>query len=331
MTIQVYPASPIPSFTYVMDQEYKTLVSEFDSGTEQRRNLRRFSKRLFQLSYRFLSLTDRNTLSDFFRNRRGSYESFWFVDAAPRKWVDEYVGRGLTESFYKAIADDGGVTTDETTAAGNATVNDMTLLPAVPAVNDAYYFGSLSLFDSIGITIGTAGVGVWTITWEYWDGDSWDALAGVSDGTAGFTVTGRVDFTRPDDWAQTTVATFSAYWVRARVSAYTSIVTQPKGTQAWSGLRLYDLHSKTTTNLTVYDNGAVVTPSFVSGGGEASVDRILFTDPPTVGNLITSDMTGYLRIKGRYGEDRFSESITTMDSSLNNFYNIESSIREVQW
>jgi len=137
-----------------------------------------------------------------------------------------------------AVADDGGATTDETTEATNATANDMTLLPAVPAVNDAYYFGGDATFEGVDLNIGTAGAGVWTITWEYWNGAAWTALSGVKDNTDGFTAAAgphSVTFTVPSDWATTTVGGIATkYWVRGRVSAYTSITTQPKGTQTWT-------------------------------------------------------------------------------------------------
>jgi len=136
-----------------------------------------------------------------------------------------------------AVADDGGVQTDETTAANDATINDMTLLPAVPAVGDAYYFGhATEMFSKLKLKIGTAGAGVWTITWEYWNGSAWTALSGVTDGTTHFRATAgdhEVTFTLPSNWAKTTIEAINAYWIRARVSAYTSITTQPKGTQSW--------------------------------------------------------------------------------------------------
>ena len=135
-----------------------------------------------------------------------------------------------------AVADDGGVTTDETAPANNDTTNDMTLLPAVPAINDAYYFGHASLWDWLELRIGTAGNGTWTITWEYWNGAAWAALHGVSDGTSGFMVSGnkQVTFMQPGDWAQTNVGGIAnLYWIRGRVSAYTSIVTQPKGNRVF--------------------------------------------------------------------------------------------------
>jgi hypothetical protein len=135
-----------------------------------------------------------------------------------------------------AVADDGGVQTDETAPANSDTANDMTLLPAIPAVNDAYYFGRPALWDWLELRIGTAGNGVWTIAWEYWNGAVWTGLIGVNDGTSGFEVSGTrlVTFAKPGDWAQTTVGGIAnLYWIRARVSAYTSILTQPKGNRAF--------------------------------------------------------------------------------------------------
>lgn len=137
-----------------------------------------------------------------------------------------------------AIADDGGVQTDETTEANNATVDDMTLLPAAPAVDDAYYFGKSSLWDWLCLNISTAGAGTWTIKWEYWNGATWVELpSGYYDTSNGFRSAGKqsVSFARPGDWATSTLMLMDLYWVRARVSSYSSITTQPLGAQAWIG------------------------------------------------------------------------------------------------
>ena len=127
----------------------------------------------------------------------------------------------------------GSVYTNETANADGYVANGMTLLPAVPSTNCAYYFGFPYLFDSISLVIGTQGAGTWTIVWEYWNGGAWAALTGVTDGTSGFTSgtgTKTVTFTRGAGWATTSVnAVGPYYYVRARVSAYTSITTQPKG------------------------------------------------------------------------------------------------------
>jgi hypothetical protein len=135
-----------------------------------------------------------------------------------------------------AVAEDTPAQSTETAAAQSAAANDMTLLPAAPAVNDAYYFGFAYLWDYLILNIGTAGAGVWTITWEYWNG-AWVPLAGVIDNSTHFRAAPglrTVTFTRPADWALTNVnAAGNLYWIRGIVSAWTNLVTQPKGTQAW--------------------------------------------------------------------------------------------------
>lgn len=139
-------------------------------------------------------------------------------------------------SVAAAIADDGGSMTDETTEANSATADDMTLLPADPVVDDAYYFGSSDPFDKVNLNISTAGVGSWTIVWEYWNGSSWKAIPGVTDGTDGFTQSGTkaIWWAAPEDWATTTVnAQGPYYYVRGRVSVYSDVTTQPLGQQAW--------------------------------------------------------------------------------------------------
>ena len=138
-----------------------------------------------------------------------------------------------------AVADDGGVETDETTEANEDTADDMTLLPAAPAVGDAYYFGFSRTFNAVQLNISTAATAVvgYVITWEYSKGsDVWAALAGVTDGTATYTNAGVniIDWTIPSDWATDEVGAISGlYWVRGRVSIFVDVTTVPIGQQAW--------------------------------------------------------------------------------------------------
>lgn len=119
-----------------------------------------------------------------------------------------------------AIADDGGVFTDETTNANSATTNDVNLLPATPVAGDAYYFGHAEEFSRIKIDV-TDGNGTGsTITWEYWNG-AWTALSDVVDGTNNFETVAEniVSWTLPGDWATTTINSQGPYkYVRARLS-----------------------------------------------------------------------------------------------------------------
>lgn len=136
------------------------------------------------------------------------------------------------------IADDGGAQTDETTEANNATIDDMTLLPATPEVDDAYYFGLSSPWDWLCLNISQTGAGSWTIKWEYWNGSTWvDLPSGYYDTSNGFRNGGKqsLSFVRPTDWATSSILLLDLYWVRARISAYSSITTQPLGAQAWLG------------------------------------------------------------------------------------------------
>jgi hypothetical protein len=174
----------------------------------------------------------------------------WNPAAAP----EEYLGEELTPETdnadfilaykmgYAFAFDDPGFT-DDTAAANSTTVNDMTLLPAAPAAGDMYYFGRADeTFSTLQLNIGTQGEGTWTVTWEYYDSDTsaWVTCEDISDGTVGFTaaagwhdVTHTIQAGAGANWGKTTINSVEAYWLRANVSAFTSITAQPKGTQAW--------------------------------------------------------------------------------------------------
>jgi hypothetical protein len=168
----------------------------------------------------------------------GAAEATIVIEDPTGSKAQQYMTIDTNKNVGAAVADDGGVQTTETTEANEATADDMTLLPATPAVNDAYYIGfDESWVGGFTLNVTTAGVGTWTITWEYSQGSSsWAALSGVTDGTTGFTVAGENDvtWTVPADWATDTVNSITGkYWVRGRVSAYTTVNAQPLGGQAW--------------------------------------------------------------------------------------------------
>ena len=140
-------------------------------------------------------------------------------------------------AFDAAIALDGSSYTDETTEAGDLTADDMTLAPAVPVAEDAYYFGTSSKFNEMAIELSTsAGASTWTLAWEYYnrDGD-WTALT-VTDNSTSLTAAAgiyHVYWDNPTDWKATTVnGQGDFFYVRMRVSAFTSITAQPLGRQA---------------------------------------------------------------------------------------------------
>jgi len=145
-----------------------------------------------------------------------------------------------------AIAEDGGVFTDETTEANEATADDMTLFPATPvAAVDRYNFGFDSQASNFDLDVSTVGTGTYTVVWEYWNGNAWAALAGVTDDTTGFKTTARnnVSWTIPTDWAQTYInGQGPFYFVRAEIQTGTVTAT-PVGEQA------FDMNTEATIRI----------------------------------------------------------------------------------
>lgn len=115
-------------------------------------------------------------------------------------------------------------------------------LPAAPVLNDAVYFGiDTSLipsgpFCSLVFDIQTpmTAAAPYTITWEYYNtAAAWTTLLNVADNTnrgagvfAQFGVN-SVHWSPPVDWATFAVNGVTAWWVRARVSAWAGALTAP--------------------------------------------------------------------------------------------------------
>ncbi len=79
-------------------------------------------------------------------------------------------------------------------------------------------FGGV-VFDNANGVQGVDGV----VVWEYWDGDSWETLSDVTDGTVGFTIGVADDqeltFSIPADWAsQVLNESADLYYIRARLT-----------------------------------------------------------------------------------------------------------------
>lgn len=146
----------------------------------------------------------------------------------------------LRTKLSSAQADDGGVFTDETVAANESSPDDMTLLPAVASVGDAYYFGAELPARSFALSVSQAGEGDWTLAWEYWNGVAFVPLAGLSDLTTGFRVLGQsqISYTLPSDWAQLAVNGVSAFYIRARVVSVTTTTVQPLGAFSFANVQI---------------------------------------------------------------------------------------------
>ncbi len=128
-----------------------------------------------------------------------------------------------------ALLDDGGVVTDYTGAAQAGEANTVPLLPVAPVVGDAFYFGGDTEFAQVELEITTRRFGDLVLAWEWWDGALWQPAVDLVDGSQALTVEGvsRVEHAPQPGWVPLTISGRTAYWLRARVSAFTSQAQQP--------------------------------------------------------------------------------------------------------
>ncbi len=77
-----YPEAPAPVYPLIIEPEFKTLISGFDGGGEQRRQKQLFAKYNVTVQYDALSAADAQTIYDFYMARKGSYEAFYIYDLA---------------------------------------------------------------------------------------------------------------------------------------------------------------------------------------------------------------------------------------------------------
>lgn len=98
--MDTFPSYPVPVYPVKVTSQWKTLVSDFEAGKEQRRQIWTFPKRSIGLSFGALRQDGIDTLWNFYNKMRGAYEPFYFFDPtkdADGSWhrhEDEYVGRG---------------------------------------------------------------------------------------------------------------------------------------------------------------------------------------------------------------------------------------------
>ena len=123
---------------------------------------------------------------------------------------------------------------DETTACNNATTGDLTL---PTAVNEVYEFALDNQAAHVWVNVDTAAVATWTVEWQYFNGSTHVAFSNVGDGTSEFETAGlnRVtwDFPTSGAWPKSTLHAIAGYWLRAEVTAVSSVTTPPTGSRAY--------------------------------------------------------------------------------------------------
>lgn len=90
----VFPNTPEPEYPEVTTPQYRTLVTDFQSGKEQRRQLWSFPKRSFALKYGALDQSESDIVYNFFNARKGRFETYTFFFPFVESHVGEYVGVG---------------------------------------------------------------------------------------------------------------------------------------------------------------------------------------------------------------------------------------------
>jgi len=104
---------------------------------------------------------------------------------------------------------------------------------------------------------------------------------------------------------------FEAFWIYdLALSAGVSFTHAGQYVGTGDGGSVFDLPGRATSSHTIYVNGSEETGvTILSGGGQASADRVQFTVGPTTGAQITADFTGYLRIRARFKNDMFNREL----------------------
>jgi hypothetical protein len=93
--VAIYPESPVPTFPYAIEPEWRTIVTEFDSGAEQRRQKWTYAHYNISLNYYGQPSTSISHLFEFYAARRGAYEAFTFYDPLGASSHDNlYIGTG---------------------------------------------------------------------------------------------------------------------------------------------------------------------------------------------------------------------------------------------
>lgn len=96
----VFPSLPEPTYPLKIEPQFSTLISDFQTGKEQRRQVWAFPKRLLVLQFETLLQTEIDILYNFFLARKGSFEPFyyfWLLKDENNNWpvyAGEYIYRG---------------------------------------------------------------------------------------------------------------------------------------------------------------------------------------------------------------------------------------------
>ena len=333
----VFPESPIPIYPLELSSEWKNLKSDFESGTEQRRQVWSFPKRSVKLEFKPLQQTEIDTLWNFFQARKGSLEPFWFFRPTKDKngdwhsYTGEYVGRGdgATTIFELPSKDTQGVelitngdfetgTTSpwhffvDTTNGAAATYATSTTAPfegsykcEVIITNGGPGTQSVQLYQwGIAITSGKKQY----VKFAARAGSTRDIIVKIIKSGApytDYTVEGEQIKTLTTGWQ-----VFDIEWTANTTATDASLRFFLGGVSVSINIDIISWWEEGASSpLTVYENGIKKNYTFSQGSGDAGVDRITLDSAPANGSVITADLTGQLRLRSRFSNDQMSQEL----------------------
>lgn len=132
---------------------------------------------------------------------------------AARRWEGQAWGKAvnLSPPFDAGLAFDGSAYRDITEAVmreGSPSV------PFEGGVDSALYFGSNLRFT--GLVMGLSGGEGGSYGFEFWNGEEWEEVIDLEDGTGGLTTPGVVGFGVPMNLEKVEVGGFERFWIRIR-------------------------------------------------------------------------------------------------------------------
>jgi hypothetical protein len=121
----------------------------------------------------------------------------------------------------RCVSFDGAAYTDRTTEADSLAGTPFDLLSSP---DDYLYFGKVTRFKELYLDLAVTG-NYTGVAWEYWNGTAWTALV-TAGGGQGLDASGKVNWTVPEDWAETLVNdSDQLFWVRVKCTAVTTVAT----------------------------------------------------------------------------------------------------------
>ena len=83
-----------PVFPLAMSASYRTITTDLRYGREQRRSKWTYPRRRIEAAWEALSNSESALIWNFYQDRRGDLEPFWFVITYQDIYKNEYIGKG---------------------------------------------------------------------------------------------------------------------------------------------------------------------------------------------------------------------------------------------